>query len=147
LSNAFGNAFSGWLHSKGYSSSTLITWAALGISIFGSIVFLVDLPVGIRIASALCYGAVGGLVPSSLFASVILIAPNKASFATVNGMLAQGSAIGQLAGPPLVAALFAYTNNWAIAVPLVLAISLACLIGGRHLRKFEGTTILQTSPS
>lgn len=143
LFNAFGNAFSGWLHSKGFASSTLIMWAALGIGISGSIVFLTDTPVSLRIAAALFYGAIGGLIPSSLFASVMLIAPNKSSFATVNGMLAQGSAFGQLMGPPLVATLVSYFTSWTVTIPLVLLVSFACLVGGWHLRRFEG----QTNPS
>lgn len=137
LFNAIGNAFSGWLHSKGFASSTLIICAALGIGISGPIVFLVEIPVSIRIVSALAYGAIGGLIPSSLFASVVLVAPGKSSFATVNGMLAQGSAIGQLTGPPLAAAMVSLASGWSIVVPMVFLVSLICLAGGVYLKRFE----------
>jgi predicted MFS family arabinose efflux permease len=67
---------------------------------------------------AVAFSAVGGLVPASIFTAIPRIAPTDARPTTM-GIVVQASHIGQLLGPPMVAAVAATVGGWH-ASPLVL---------------------------
>jgi len=74
------------------------------------------------------FSFVAGTIPATLFASAAN--GQKESLGIANGMLMQGSAIGQFLGPPLIGAVVAYNSyNWAAAaIPLVLASGLTVVL-------------------
>lgn len=61
-------------------------------------------PAGLRVAAAIVFSFAGGLVPSSLFAALAAVSGGTRSAGAAIGLLTQGSALGQLLGPPLVVA-------------------------------------------
>ncbi len=58
------------------------------------------------------FSATGGLVPGTLFSLAVRLAPHQTQVSSTVGWMQQCSAFGQFAGPPLVAALAAYTGGW-----------------------------------
>jgi len=137
MANAIGNALSGVLHNRGYRSSTLIMIGASGITVTSFAFFFVTLPVEIRIIAAIVFGATGGLIPSSLFASMPAVAPDGTNISALSGMLTQGSAMGLLVGPPAVAACVSWFGSWHAAIPCMVILGGLCILGGHALQRFE----------
>ena len=137
LTNIFGNLASSWLHGRGVTSSHLIMVGAAAAAILSPFVFSTVLPPGVRIAVTLILGGFCGLIPSSLFATIPFLADRASNISTVSGLLAQGSATGQLFGPPLVAAAVTATGTWNAAMPVSIILALCAAAGGRMLLSSE----------
>lgn len=85
-------------------------------------IFLPGVPVWLRLAASLGFSFWGGLLPPALFTCVPRFAPSIRHVSAGNGMLMQGSALGQFIGAPLVAAAVALGGgDWAWALGPMLA--------------------------
>lgn len=131
LVNVPGNLAGGWLLRRGWQARWLVVGASLviGTSAFG--IFLPGVPDMARLGLCLVFSLVGGLIPASLFASVPGHARTPGHLGAANGMLMQGSSLGQFAGAPLVAASVAAMGGaWEAAIaPMAGAALLAGLAG------------------
>lgn len=90
----------------------------------------------VRYAGVLLFSMLGGLVPGTLFALSVRLAPDSGSLSTTVGWMQQWSSLGQFAGPPLVAWVAAGRGNWdatwLVTGALALAgIALASMIAHR----------------
>lgn len=68
--------------------------------------------VALPFAALLVFSGLGGLIPATLFALALRAAPVPQTVATTVGWMQQWSALGQFAGPPLVAAVAAAAGGW-----------------------------------
>lgn len=127
LLNVVGNASSSWLHSRGHSPVTLMMVGCIAMAIGGGITFVENISDVLRIIAAGVFSGFAGLIPSSLFAEIPQHAPRQSFMASISGMLVQGAAVGQLAGPPITAAFVAWYGNWHAAIPIMV---IAALITG-----------------
>jgi len=98
------------------------------------------LPAWLRFVAVLVFSGVGGLVPGTLFALVVRVAPGEGMVSTTVGWMQQGSALGQFGGPPLVAWVAAWAGGgWHLSWLATGACSLTGLalsVGlARHLRR------------
>ena len=127
LSNAAGNMAAGFLLRAGVRAGILIAVASLAMGAGALIVFNEAAPAVLRIAGATIFSAVGGVIPGTMFALAPLIVPKPELLPGINGLMLQGAAIGQLAGPPLVAWLVAASASWegAYAAMLIAALAVA----------------------
>jgi CP family cyanate transporter-like MFS transporter len=66
----------------------------------------------LRYSGVLLFSAVGGMVPGTLFAVGVRVAPHEGTVSTTVGWMQQWSALGQFAGPPVVAWVAARTGGW-----------------------------------
>ncbi len=66
----------------------------------------------IRFACVVMFAAVGGLIPGTLFSCALHLAPSEGTVSTTVGYMQQWSALGQFAGPPLVAWVAARVGGW-----------------------------------
>jgi len=57
----------------------------------------------------------GGLLPASAMSGVPFYAPSPRHIATTNGVLIQGTQLGQVLGPPALAWLVSKTGGWHVA--------------------------------
>ncbi len=108
-------------------SPILLGSAAMAISVLG--IFHPGSSDGTRLLFCLVFSFLGGLIPSSLFAQVPWASPSADHLGPANGVLMQGSAIGQFAGPPIVAASIAAAGggwNGAIFPMMAAAAVTAC---------------------
>ena len=71
--------------------------AWLAVTVWG--VLDPGLPLPVRIASALAFTLVVGIVPSAAFSGVVAMSAGTASAGAAVGLLVQGSSVGQLLGP------------------------------------------------
>ena len=94
-----------------------------------------SLPPTFSFICVVLFSAAGGVIPGTLFATAVRVAPSEATVSTVVGYMQQWSAFGQFAGPPLVAWVATLVGGWqwtwAVTMGLCgLGFVLAFKIGG-----------------
>ncbi|NKB54309.1 MAG: hypothetical protein GKR97_19220 [Rhizobiaceae bacterium] len=79
--------------------------------------------------SVALFSAVGGLIPGALFAGTTIHSPDPSRLSSLNGLLLQGAALGQLLGPPIAALCVGETGDWTrILWFSTTAAALVCLM-------------------
>lgn len=131
LINVPGNLMGGWLLRRGAPARWLILAGSLVMGACAWGIFLPGMAEGARLALCLCFSFFGGMIPTSLFASVPRHARSPGHLGAANGMLMQGSSLGQFSGAPLVAAAVAASGGaWSGATwPMLGAAVVAGLAG------------------
>jgi DHA1 family inner membrane transport protein len=134
--NAAGNLTAGWWLTRGAAPRSLICVATIGMALAELVVFSPRYPSSLQYLAVLGFSVIGGLVPASIFTAVPNVALADARSSTM-GIIVQASHLGQLVGPPAVAAVAAALGGWR-ASPLVLvpvaAIGLAAALSLRRER-------------
>lgn len=124
--NMLGNVMSGRLLMAGWTPvrSLGTGFAAMAL---GSVMAFAPLgqDAGLRFAGVLLFSSVGGLIPGTLFALSVRLAPSGQTVSTTVGLMQQLSALGQFAGPPLVAAAASMVGGWQQTWVLTGACSVA----------------------
>ena len=143
LANVSGNIMSGRLLQRGWPAQRLL-WIGFACMALGAVGAYASwqgsgLPTALRFACVVMFSAVGGLIPGTLFASAMRLAPSEGTLSTTVGYMQQWSAFGQFAGPPLVAWVAASAGGWqwtwAVTASLSLAGVVLAYFIGRALRK------------
>ncbi|GAA5232982.1 MFS transporter [Verticiella sediminum] len=139
--NMAGNVASGRLIARGWAPTTLlrcgfVAMAAGALYAFSS---LAEAHPMSRYLALLAFSGFGGLVPGTLFILSMHVAPGEDTVSTTIGWMQQLSALGQLAGPPLVAWIAARAGGWqwtgaATATCSALGLLLSLIIA-RHQRR------------
>jgi MFS family permease len=113
--NIFGNWFGAWLIHRGAVRWIMVTIGTTVMGMTSLLIFPDVLPDLARFSLVLVFSFLGALQPTALLASVPIHSPTEAQLGATNGVLYQGSQIGQLLGPPIVALVVTYTGTWAFA--------------------------------
>ncbi len=135
--NIVGNLSAGWLLHRGAPRWALIAIASLTMAAAGFGIYAEEVPGPLRYGFCLLFSCVGGLLPASILGGAPVYAPTPAHVGTTNGLIVQGSNVGQLAGPPLLAALVAGTGVWHSAPWLVAALALLGFAISLRIRAHE----------
>lgn len=131
LVNVPGCLFGGVLARRGATRAPLILTGTAVMAVCALGLFLPGLPGPGRIALAVLFSFAGGLIPPALFDAVPRLVPSPAHIGAGNGMLMQGSALGQFIGAPLVAwAVAAGGGVWAWALAPMLGAAALTALGG-----------------
>ncbi len=129
--NIIGNIAAGRLLHRGVPAQLLL-WVGFGaMALGGWLAFgsaTLEAPM-LRYGGAVLFSAVGGLVPGSLFGLAPRLAPSERTIATTVGWMQQWSALGQMAGPPVVAWVASRTGGW----DWTWAVTGACCVAGAAL--------------
>jgi len=118
LANALGNLSAGWLFARGAAPRWLICTGTIGMAAAELVVFSPRYSWSLQYLATVAFSSIAGLVPASIFTAIPDVAPTDAR-STMMGIAVQASHIGQLVGPPTVAAVAAAAGGWS-ASPLVL---------------------------
>jgi MFS transporter, CP family, cyanate transporter len=117
--NMTGNIASGRLLQRGARADSLLYCGFAAMAVGGFVAFAplwggVDarLAATLRYLAVLIFSAFGGLIPGTLFSLAVRLAPGERNVSTTVGWMQQCSALGQFAGPPLVAWLAARAGGW-----------------------------------
>ena len=138
LINVPGCLFGGWLMRRGASARGLVITGSIIMGLCSLGIFLPLLPDAARIAVAVAFSFFGGLVPPSLFNSVPPAAPTPSHVGAGNGLLMQGSSVGQFVGPPLVAwAVTLAAGDWRLAAVPMLAACLTAIAAAVFLGRWH----------
>jgi MFS family permease len=122
--NVFGNLLGGVLLQRGWPRGALIAVGAATMGTMSMVVYATDLGAAWKLAAAAAFSFVGGLLPSSIMAGAPVHAPSPAQVGTTNGLILQLGNGGQLAAPPIFAALATF-GGWGTAAWFTLALGLA----------------------
>jgi MFS family permease len=126
--NMLGNIAAGrWLR-RGVQPRTLLTIGFGAMALGGLLAFLPALDAGFaaRTGAVVLFSMVGGLVPATLFALCVRLAPGPDTVSTTVGWMQQCSAMGQLLGPPLVGWIARQAGGWHWTWA---ATGLCCVVG------------------
>ena len=114
LVNVTGNVAAGRLLHRGVCARHLLYagFVTMGLTAFVAFSPLAaDAPVA-RYLAVVIFSAVGGLIPATLFALAVHVAPNELTVSTTVGWMQQCSSTGQFLGPPLVAWVAGVAGGW-----------------------------------
>lgn len=132
--NIIGNLAAGLLIGRGVGHGPLVMLTALLMALSASLIFA-PLPDIVRYLGCVGLSLFGGMIPGTAFAAVPEVAPSAAELGTVNGLVVQGSNLGQVAGPPLAAALVTISGSWSSLFAMFAAANLVVVLLGLALWK------------
>ena len=124
--NILGNLLAGRLLGRGTPPFTLLTTGFVAMSAGALLAFGATAFPLWQYAGVLVFSTLGGLIPATLFSLSIRLAPSTDTVSTTVGWMQQWSALGQFAGPPLVAWVAAHYGSWQLTGWLT---SVCCVIG------------------
>ena len=145
--NIPGNLLGGWIVQRGARRWAVIAGVNMTMAICSLLIYAGGLALPLRYALCVLLSFVGGMLPAVVLAAGPVLAPSPRHVATTNGLIMQGSNLGQVIGPPAIAALAARAGDWTWS-PLVLgtAAGLGILLALR-LRELENRASLpQAAP-
>ncbi len=107
-----GNLGGAWLLSRGLKWGQSIMLGSAAMLVCGPLMFLDVLPDLPRYGIVLVYSFLSGLVPAGVLGAVPYFSPTPAQIGTTNGLIIQGSHLGQFLGPPVLALAVSFTGGW-----------------------------------
>jgi MFS family permease len=114
--NMGGNMAAGKLQHAGLPPTRLLAIGFVTMGLAAAAAFAgtagQGLPPWARYGAVLAFSAVGGLIPGTLFALAVRLAPDAHTLGTTVGWVQQWSAFGQFTGPPLVAFIASRAGGW-----------------------------------
>jgi MFS family permease len=112
--NVVGNAAAGRLLQRGVVPQILLYCGFAAMAAGAVLAFMPALHAGpvVKYVAVLAFSMIGGLVPGTLFALSVRLAPDGHTVATTVGWMQQLSALGQFTGPPLVAWVANRAGDW-----------------------------------
>jgi MFS family permease len=119
LVNVIGNVAAGRLLQRGVPARMLLTGGFLAMAV-GALLAFSWMDVGVvtgsglalRYGGVLLFSMVGGMIPATLYALAVMLAPDEGSVSTTVGWMQQLASLGQFAGPPIVAWVAALAGGW-----------------------------------
>lgn len=139
--NIPGNILGGMLMQRGVSRGANVSLAGVITALTCMVVFAGGLPDWVRYLGSVAFSFGVGLLPGSIMSASQTHAKNPAQIGTVQGMLMQGSNVGQFVSPLLVTAAVAQAGSaaldWHRMLGLMLATSAAIVVCGQVIRRIE----------
>lgn len=124
--NAPGCLVGGWMMKRGFPGWLGVLAGHAGMAICAVGLYQADISFELRYALALALPFFGGFIPPIVLARAQVHAPSPALYGTTVGLVIQVISIGQLIGPPIMAALVAASGNWQSGAWLTVT---ACGLG------------------
>jgi MFS transporter, CP family, cyanate transporter len=114
--NMAGNIGSGRLLHHGAKPTTLLAGGFIAMALTAALAFAGAQDQGVhpvlRYAAVLAFSMIGGVIPGTLFALAVRVAPGEHTLSSTLGWVQQWSAAGQFVGPPLVAWVASTVGGW-----------------------------------
>ena len=137
--NIPGNQLGGLLLKRGVPRAAVLFGgaAAMGAGAIGLLAF--PAPDGLRLAAALAFSFLGGVIPAAVFSGTTVHAKSPEHIGTMNGMLMQASHLSQFVLPIVFAWLASRAGGWSGSLGTMLALAatgaVAAFAVGRCERK------------
>ncbi len=135
--NVPGNLSGAWLLQRGFRRSRLIIAAILIMGLCSLAIYSPSLSFWVRYLACLAFSACGGVLPASIMSAVPVLAPDPRLVATANGLIVQGSNLGQVIGPPTLALIVSATGGWEGAPWFLGSVALVGVFLGSLLARLE----------
>ncbi|HEY0833725.1 MAG TPA: MFS transporter [Azospirillum sp.] len=129
--NVPGNIAGGWLMQRGVARGWLIAAASAAMGVSSTLALAGAVPDLLRYALCLAFSFCGGLLPAACLSGAAVHAPSPRHIGLANGLIVQGSNLGQFVGPPLIAAAVSLAGgDWhAASLPMALAAAAGVALG------------------
>ncbi len=139
LCNAAGNLVGGQFAQRGVDRAALIASVGVTMGVCAWVAFGSTLGFPWRYAALMVLSAVGGVIPSTLFATAPFYAPSAAAVSSTVGLMMQGAGVGQIVVPVALAALAQYTGSWdstwmATGLAALVTVAIAAM-----MRRYDAT--------
>ena len=137
--NIPGNQLGGWLLKRGVPRVAVLAGGALAMGIGSLGLLTAAAPDALRLASALAFSLLGGVIPAAVFAGTTVHAKSPEHIGTMNGMLMQSSHLSQFVLPILFAWLASRSGGWSASLGTMLGLAaagaVAAFVVGRSERR------------
>ncbi|WP_440410991.1 MFS transporter [Neorhizobium petrolearium] len=120
LANGIGNVLGGVFARWGAPRWALIAGPCVMLTMTAFIVFGHAFPLWMRYGASVLYAVSGGVLPATIMGSLPVYAPRRDLVGTFSGFVMQGSNIGQVFGPMLLASIVA-ASGWQAAPYYIFA--------------------------
>jgi MFS family permease len=134
LANAPGNLTGAALQHRGVPRWVLLVGGSTSMGATVWVLHDPGLPLWSRITAAVAFSFTAGVVPSAAFSGVGALTAGTGSAGPAMGLLMQGSSLGQLLAPPLVASA---TASWAAAPGILSGLAALAVLGGLLYRRLD----------
>ncbi len=140
------NILGGWLLRWRVKSWHVFLVGSLAMAVLPIGVFAADVSDTAKVAYAVTFAFTAGLLPGAIFAALPIhtAAPRHAGIAA--GVVAQGSNLGNLLGPPLLAAVVARLGGWERSDALFLIVGGLGVVTALAVRRAE-LRLIQPAPN
>jgi cyanate permease len=118
----------------------VIRWGFAIMAAANLAIFSDHIPDAGRYAAVVALSFFGGIIPAAVLSSSQRYARSPAQVGSLQGLIVQGSNVGQFVGPPAIAAAVSASGSWEAAVYVVLAAALAGLAAGAFVDRLEART-------
>ncbi len=132
-----GNLLGGVLVQRGMSRGLQVAIAHSLTGLCAIAIFRADWPDGLRYALCLLLSLAGGLIPSAALSVSASLAKTGAQIGVLQGLMLQGSQLGQFIGTPLIAAVVAASGDWGSARSVMVGAAIAGVLLGLAVRRLE----------
>ncbi len=126
-----------WLLQRHVPRGPLICAAAVAMAASGIGIFADAAPDWLRLGACFAFSYLGGVTPPATFTSTHTYARSPSQVASLQGLIMQVSNLGQLIGPPAVAAVVAATGRWGDAIYVMLAAAACGFACGVAMTRYE----------
>ncbi|MCP4490291.1 MAG: MFS transporter [Gammaproteobacteria bacterium] len=137
MCNVPGNLTGTWLLHRQWRGGSIVTLSSLimGLSMY----YAFDDQSGdfVRFTSCLIFSCSGGLLPAAILGTSRLHAPDPQRIGMINGIIIQGSHLGQLLGPPMLALVVTTQGSWESAQWLMVSFAATAMVLGAWLYSLE----------
>lgn len=137
LINAPGTVLGGSLIQRHYRRGSMIAGASLVTGLLSLAIYLDGLPDLVRYVCCLVLSFIGGLIPTAVLSSSLVLAKSPRQIGTLQGLFMQCANLAQFFGPPLIAAIVATTGHWGDALYVTGGAALAGIALGLVILRLE----------
>ncbi|MBN9410209.1 MAG: MFS transporter [Burkholderiales bacterium] len=147
LVNMAGNVAAGRLLQRGVAAQRLLRAGYVAMGLAAVVAFAQvaghEAPAALRYLAVLAFSMVGGIIPGTLMALAVRLAPDEHTISTTVGWMQQFSALGQFCVPPAVAWLAGRAQGWQ----WTWLVTLACSLVGLWLAARVGQLLARRGPA
>jgi len=143
LINAPGTILGGTLIQRHVRRGTLIAGASAITAVLSLGIYLDWLPDLARYVACLVLSFVGGLIPTAVLSSSLVLARSPRQIGTLQGLFMQCANLAQFVGPPLIAALVAASGRWSDALYVTGAAAITGILLGAAILRIESKPVAQ----
>jgi MFS family permease len=101
--NGCGNVLAG-VAARHFSRFAILVTGFVLVAAGGAIFYLTGIPLPVRLVAVAAGMCAAGMIPGTITGSIITLSPSPQLIGTTQGLVQQLSSVGQLIGPPLIAA-------------------------------------------
>jgi cyanate permease len=137
LINAPGTILGGALIQRHVQRGTLIVGASAITAVLSLGIYLDWLPDLVRYLLCLVLSFIGGLIPTAVLSSSLVLAKSPRQIGTLQGLFMQCANLAQFVGPPLIAALVAASGRWSDALYVTGSAAVTGILLGLAIKRIE----------